>query len=79
MSLYSVRTNKRVLNDPVFNFKEIYLLPSVVLGRSDENDYMSGITNDGLRKKATVYYIGIVFLSRAYAIEFWCDRNEEKK
>lgn len=77
MNIYSVRFRKRVQIDPLFNFKEIYFVPTVVIGRCDEIDYTYGITNDGFRKKATVYHIGVIWLTRSYDIEFWCDRKEE--
>lgn len=76
MKIYSVRFRKRIQSDPELNFKEIYFVPTVAIGRCDEIDDTFGITNDGYRKKATVYYIGIVWLTRSYAIEFWCDRKE---
>ena len=78
MNIYSVRFKKRIQNDPFWNFKEIYIVPSVVIGRCDKTDDTYGLTNDGHLKVSTVYYIGVVWLSQSYAIEFWCDKKEVK-
>lgn len=76
MKIYKVRLKKHIVNDPEMGFTEIYLYPSVAIGRIDQYDPEYKVNNYGRKKKATVYYIGIVWLSQAYAIEFWCDRKE---
>ena len=49
MKIYSVRFRKRIQSDPELNFKEIYFVPTVAIGRCDEIDDTFGITNDGYR------------------------------
>ena len=75
MNIYNVRFKKDKLKSENLNYRDIYLLPDVVIGRSDEIDLI-GDVNNYVKKEATVYYIGVVWLSRAYFVEFWCDRKE---
>lgn len=77
MNIYNVRFRNKVLESEILNFREIYFLPTVAIGRNNEIDFMDKVNNSGKRKEATVYYIGVVWLSRAYFVEFWCDRKEE--
>ena len=78
MNIYSVRFKQRIQSDPFWKFKEIYIVPCVVIGRCDQTDYTYGINNYGHWKQATVRYIGVVWLSRSWAIEFWSERKEVK-
>lgn len=75
MNIYNVRFKKDKFKSENLNYRDIYLLPDVVIGRSDEIDFV-GDVNNYEKKEATVFYIVFLWLSRAYLIEFWCDRKE---
>lgn len=75
MNIYNVRFKKDKFKSENLNYRDIYLLPDVVIGRSDEIDF-AGDVNNYEKKEATVYYIAVLWLSRAYSVEFWCDRKE---
>lgn len=75
MKIYNVRFKKDKFKSENLNYRDIYLLPDVVIGRSDEIDFVGGVNNYE-KKEATVYYIAVLWLSRAYSVEFWCDRKE---
>ena len=78
MNIYSVRFKKNKFKSENLNYRDIYLLPDVVIGQCNEIDFV-GDVNYYEKKEATVYYIAVFWLSRAYFVEFWCDRKEVKQ
>ena len=76
MKIYNVRLKKDKFKSDNLNYRDIYLLPDIVIGRCDDIDFMGNV-NNYVKKEATVYYICVIWLSRAYFVGFWCDRKEE--
>lgn len=76
MNIYSFRTRVRRMRFRPCNYYEAFLLPTIVVGKSNEIDYRKTSFKFG-DQEATLYYIDFLWLNFAFILEFWGDREKK--
>lgn len=75
MNIYSFRTRVTRIRFKPSDFYEVYLLPTIGVGKNNEIDDRKTIVK--FVQEATVYYIVFVWLNFTFGLEFWGDREKK--